>query len=734
MSARPSGQIQTGRVSASSCSRPRAATSSARRGWRWAPTITSPSRSPTKRWWLRSRRYSVLPKDPAMNKQARKGVAPVRLNVLIPLVLGTLAGACFLVAAVVLGSITQARGPIEEHLPRIGALMLLSFGGMLVLFSAAWAVLHLWVVRPIRILTGEAETLALTQQNRGLLMPSRHALERLPRAVEQLAQKLAAARAGTVEAIAGATQRAEEQKSWLEAILLDLTEGIIVCNLEHRILLYNQAAARILNMRDALGLGRSLFGLLTGEPILQTLELLQQAGPAAGPSAAQPASERASHRFVCATVDVGTLLETRLSLVHQPSGAASGYVLSFADIGPQIENLALRDAILRETMVEWRRPLANLRAAAETLFANPALKVADRAAFEEIIAKEVENLNDRFLEASRRYERLTAGPWPMADIHSLDLFRMLQRHLAESDGIELTPVGMPLWLQADSHSLILALEHLIRAVANYTGKSAFDIEALPGENYGYVEVAWEGAPVPSAAIESWLDEPLKGTIANRKARQILERHGSDLCSKRKGDGRACLRLPLRLPERPQIISAGLPVAPRPEYYDFDLFKVADTTFGDTPLKKLRYVVFDTETTGIRPSEGDELVAIAAVRIVNGRILTGETFDRLINPGRSIPASSVRIHGITEGMARDKPPARIVLPQFKNFVGDGVLVAWNAAFDMRFLELKQDEAGVRFDNPVLDALLLSIYVSDDPVDLSLMGTAERWGVVDIGRLP
>ena len=54
---------------------------------------------------------------------------------------------------------------------------------------------------------------------------------------------------------------------------------------------------------------------------------------------------------------------------------------------------------------------------------------------------------------------------------------------------------MPLWLQADSHSLILAIEHLIRAVAQHTGKSAFDIEALPGENYGYVEVTWEGAPI-----------------------------------------------------------------------------------------------------------------------------------------------------------------------------------------------------------------------------------------------
>jgi DNA polymerase-3 subunit epsilon len=658
----------------------------------------------------------------------------MRLSLLVPLVLAALAGACFLITAVVLGSLTQARGPIEEHLPRIGSLMLASFGGMLVVLAICWAALHAWVVRPIRVLTGEAETLALTQQSRALMMPARHALERLPRAVEQLAHRLAAARAGTEAAVVSATQRAEEQKSWLEAILLDLTEGIVVCNLEHRILLYNQAATRILSMREALGLGRSLFGLLTAEPVLQTLELLQQGGQRSGQAGAEDERGNApvSHRFVCATLDGGTLLESRLSLVRQASGAPSGYVLSLADIGPQIDNLAARDAILRETMVEWRRPLANLTAAAETLFANPALKDADRAAFEEIIAKEVESLNARFVDVSRRYERLTAGPWPMSDIHSFDLFRMLQRHLSETDGIELTPVGMPLWLLADSHSLILALEHVIRSLASHTGKAAFDIEAVPGESYGYVEVAWEGAPIASAVIEAWLDEPLKGTIANRKTRQILERHGSDLWSKPRGEGGACIRLPLRLSARPQIVSTKALTAPRPEYYDFDLFKIVDTALADTPLRKLRYVVFDTETTGLRPSEGDELIAIAAVRIVNGRILTGETFERLINPGRSIPAASVRIHGITEEMARDKPPARIVLPQFKSFVGDGILVAWNVAFDMRFLELKQDEAGVRFNNPVLDALLLSMYVSDDQTNHSLLATAERLGVVVTGR--
>ncbi len=670
-----------------------------------------------------------------MNERSRSGVAPLRLHVLVPIVLATLAGACFLVVAAVLGSLTHAQGTIEEHLPRIGALMLASFAGMLVLFAAAWAVFHAWIVRPLQALTREAETLALTQQNRGLLMPARHALERLPRAVELLARKFAAARTETAEAITDATWRAEEQKSRLEAILLDLTEGIIVCNLEHRILLYNQSAARILNMRDALGLGRSLFGVLASEPILQTLELLQQgsgAAPRTAPDAAERNPEQETHRFVCATVDLRTLLEIGLSVVREPSGEISGYVLSFSDIGAQVENLALRDAILRETMVDWRRPLANLRAATETLVSNPSLKDSERAAFEEIISKEVENLNDRFLDASRRYDRLVAGPWPMADIHSLDLFKVLQKHLSERDAIELTPVGVPLWFQADSHSLIVALEHLIRAVAKHTGKSVLDIEALRGETYAYVDVTWEGAPIASAVVDSWLDEPLKGTAANRKARQIMEQHGSELWSKVKGHGSACLRLPLPLSQRPQLISVQTYPAPRPEYYDFDLFKIADTALADTPLKKLRYVVFDTETTGLRPSEGDELVSIGAVRITNGRILTGETFERIINPGRPIPLSSVRFHGITDEIVRDKPPARIVLAQFKNFVGDSVLVAYNAAFDMRFLELKQEEAGVRFNNPVLDALLLSIDPRDDSINSSLFATAERLGVPVTGR--
>lgn len=660
----------------------------------------------------------------------------MRLRIALPAILGTFAFLAYVVPASGLLSVMRLKGPIEDHAGDISFHVSTSFGIILLAFLAAWGALHLWLVRPMEELAREAQMLANTPQDRELYVPQRHLLDKLPASVGALSKRLITARAETSTAIAAATRRADEQRTRLEAILLDLTEGVIVANFEHRILLYNEAAARILELRDALGLGRPLFELLTEEPIQHVLEQLQREteppaeveGEAEGRGHA--AAGRARH-FVCSTTDLGTLLEARMSLVRDAGGRASGYVLTFADVGQQLENLALRDRILREVMIDWRRPLANLTAAAETMATAEELSPAERRSFEDIVFKEAETLNERFREASKSYERLAAGPWPMSDVLSLDLFRAMRKHLT-NERIELTLVGVPVWLHADSHSLMLAIEHLIRCVATAGSIAAFDIEAEPGDKYAYIEIAWEGAPISSAELDGWLGQPLAGTVANRTVAQIVERHGSELWSSRRESGKAFIRVPLKPATRPQAPAATARLAPRPEYYDFDLFATTDAAMSDLPLKRINFVVFDTETTGLKPSEGDELLSIGAVRVVNGRILTGETFERLINPGRTIPPASIQFHGITDDMVQDKPPARIVLPQFKTFVSDAVLVAYNAAFDMKFLEIKREEAGVSFDNPVLDALLLTIYLHKDAPDHSLSAMAARLGIEIMGR--
>lgn len=173
--------------------------------------------------------------------------------------------------------------------------------------------------------------------------------------------------------------------------------------------------------------------------------------------------------------------------------------------------------------------------------------------------------------------------------------------------------------------------------------------------------------------------------------------------------------------------------PRPVYYEFDLFNQQGLPeLGTLHLRKLTFVVFDTETTGLNPAQGDEIIQIGAVRIINGRILQNEIFDQLIDPKRSLPEVSVAIHGITSEMVAGRPTIGQVLPLFHRFVEGAVLVAHNAAFDMRCLQLKERQTGVRFENPVLDTLLLSSIIHPHQETHSLDGIADRLNLPVVGR--
>ena len=173
---------------------------------------------------------------------------------------------------------------------------------------------------------------------------------------------------------------------------------------------------------------------------------------------------------------------------------------------------------------------------------------------------------------------------------------------------------------------------------------------------------------------------------------------------------------------------------RPAFYDFDLFNQQGRNPGldHRPLAELEYTVFDTETTGLNPREGDEIISISAVRVVNLRLLQEELFDQFVNPNRSVPLESIKIHGIHPKMLKGQPTIDRVLPLFHQFSTDTVLVAHNAAFDMLFLKMKEAASGVTFNNSVLDTWLLSDVLHPAQEKNNFGAIADLFGVRIVGR--
>lgn len=160
-----------------------------------------------------------------------------------------------------------------------------------------------------------------------------------------------------------------------------------------------------------------------------------------------------------------------------------------------------------------------------------------------------------------------------------------------------------------------------------------------------------------------------------------------------------------------------------------------------PAEAQAYVVADLETTGLDPMS-DRVVAVGAVRLVEGRVRLGQHFAELVNPGRAIPAAAIKVHGITPDMIAAARPAAEVFKDFLAFLGRDILVAHYAAFDLTFMNrTMQSLYGFPLQNLVLDTVRMcrALVLPSDPYGIarhrqrcSLEALARRFGLPQQGR--
>lgn len=142
------------------------------------------------------------------------------------------------------------------------------------------------------------------------------------------------------------------------------------------------------------------------------------------------------------------------------------------------------------------------------------------------------------------------------------------------------------------------------------------------------------------------------------------------------------------------------------------------------MKKGSYVVFDLETTGLKP-DGDRITEIGAVKIVDGSIV--DRFSQLVNPGVHISSYITELTGINNDMVADMPEISEVLPKFREFCSGTVLVAHNAKFDTSFIYANARKLGLFFDNDVIDTLVMSREIFSGYTSHKLNLMCERLGV-------
>ena len=654
-------------------------------------------------------------------------------------------------------SIQQNRPILQEIFARYGHYVLLVGLSLIAGFGFMFARVFRTAIIPMNKLSEEVELIHSVNPAHRIQLEGAYGLRQLVEKINAGAEQYEKLEKSVFDRVQIAKAELEEEKNILAAIMAELPEAVLVCNKEGMVILYNSQAKRYFSeknttlktkhhldvVKDAavesqgkahLGIGRSIFGIIGENIIRHALGEIR--------TKLKRNEENVTSTFVV-TDRVNRLLKAEAAPILNPRREFSGFIVVFNDITQGLRLEARAEFLVGSFQQKIRHSVASIKSAIEIIQAYPDIEPSRQRQLKEIIHAESSSLEQLIRRESKETFKQTRNQWPLVPISIPELLDALQKEADKRLGIDLTlePCTGRCWVKIDTYAMILILLFLLERVCAETGVRRYTCRFSEDEDYVFLDFSWKGAPVKIEKLRQWetmqLNFMKEGMPLHLK--EVLDHHNAEIWSyaDKQQEKKSNLRIYLpafRPQEQDSVRHAAILPASRPEFYDFDLFHQP----GQSPdldnrlLKDLTYTVFDTETTGLDPAGGDAIVSIGALRIVNTHILTEESFDQLVNPQREIPMSATKIHGISDAMVEFQPSIDGVLPAFFKYTEGTIIVAHNAAFDMRMLQTYENRTGIRFVNPVLDTLLLSAIVHSAQEDQTLSSIAGRLGVSVIDR--
>ncbi len=619
--------------------------------------------------------------------------------------------------------------------PFVGALILCGILSLMVSF-----LFHNYVIPILKLAESTQLISAVNPEYRIEIKQAGREIHYLTDIINQYADAFAELKRDVSEQIAEAQSLLVEERTRLAALMSELPHGVILCNTDGQVLLYNQQAQQIFppsqqdegTAHGILGLGRSIFSILDRNPIVHALEMLHKCH--------QSGRKQLVNNFMM-TLHSGLCLRVNMApffIGVKGKQQISGFVLTLEDMTSQIESDTRRDMLIQSLTDDQQSALHEIRSAITIILNQPNLDAEQLHSYRKAIDHSSQRLQENIAQARANYVSHLHSLQRTENVLGSSLLEVISKNISDRFFLRVTTQAEDsIWLQLDSYSIVQSVSQLVSMLLLNTELQEMLMTLTMNEDKNVeLVVAWPETFVDPQLLIDWKQTPFSSdaqgevltysdTIKQMSGRITPLAHTSG----------ACNGVLFEFPRYKEDTRIALPVEleHRPVSYEFDLFKRDNLQeLGDVPLDKLIYVVFDTETTGLHPSEGDEIIQLGAIRVVNGQMLYHEAIDQLVDPLRPVPQTSVEIHGIQPELLPGQPTIDKVLPYFHKFAENSVLVAHNAAFDMRFLQLKEEKTGIRFDNPVLDTLLLSSIIHPNQDSHSLEGLAERLNVTIVGR--
>jgi DNA polymerase-3 subunit epsilon len=567
-------------------------------------------------------------------------------------------------------------------------------------------IIYLTYIKPLKTFCAEAELIYSTNPSHRIKIAGKRDFKRLATVINDFADMFENLNKAITEQILNARKETEKERNLLAAIMSELPQGVIICNTNGRILLFNSLAKKIFTPASGqgrseifLGLGRSVFHLLDKALIAHAVEEIEERLENPGQNVASS--------FI-APIHTGRLISTEAIPVLDPENRMTGFILAFQDVTDEIN---LYDTT-HEKLISLKTNLDIQVQKVREMINTACLSPHDTPFLHQEFMKTVDLWPSQYEEVSEALLEAISTRLPLTR-HLLKNFlssiKQKAKHIHDIR-FNLSLDDENSYLLADTYSFTAALIFLLQNLSEMTGQREFHLSLIQKKGFNSLPSLFYVLRQNKASFEVICDNH---EMSSRI--RIIARAGSKTQAKEK--------------HQAPVITGS-----RPEFYDLDLFRTdeEDNDLINTALKHLTYTVFDTETTGLNPDGGDEIISLAAVRIVNNRIVYQDIFEELVDPKRDIPMESYRIHGINYEMVSGKKDIRTILPAFKDYAAETVLLGHNIAFDMKMFKVKEKQTGIRLMNPVLDTLLLSAVLHPIHARHDMESIAERLGVNIIGR--